>query len=89
MPNSQAQQNTSASEQEWQRRLNAMDTAFNEASEYITQARTQMTQFKSTITAGGQITWAQQEAVDQLLARSLSSVYSARQSLPIGVSGSS
>lgn len=89
MPNNPAQQNTSASEQEWQTRLNSMDAAFNQASEYITQATSQINGFKTTVTKGGSVTWAQMEQVAQLLSQAQSQIHQARQSLPIGVSGRS
>ncbi len=81
----QQSSNPSASEQDWQVKLNSMDKSFSEATEIITQCRTALARFKNQTSSGQNVTWNNLEEIDQQLASALTRVYQTRSSLPIGV----
>lgn len=84
------QPNTSATEAVWQQRISAMDNTFYQSIDSITQCRTQVTalQNQASQQSGQPITFNQLEVVNQQLSRALADLYTARQSLPIGVTTS-
>jgi hypothetical protein len=75
----------SATEQQWQARLNDLDTAFVDSLSTLTEIKTQMASFKSGITSNTYPTWNQMEALDQQVSRCIGRLNAARQTLPIGV----
>lgn len=82
---SRTQPTVSPTEQQWQARLNDMDTAFVDSLATLTEIKTQMNSFKSGITSGTYPTWNQMEALDQQVSRCIGRLNAARQTLPIGV----
>lgn len=76
---------TSSAQQAYQSRLNAMDSAFADASATLATCLTQLTSFKQSISNGTPVNWTQIEAVYSNIVKAQSQMSTARQSVPITV----